>query len=91
MAWLVRFWLILRWEAHIHAHIDMVEKQAKEREYEIREKAKEREEKILDELYDAKGFLNHLKDSNIMSKLIDIDLHPHPMFYLRPRIDHIVL
>lgn len=51
----------------------MVEKQAKEREYEIREKAKEREEKILDELYDVKGVLNHLKDSNIMFKLNDID------------------
>lgn len=61
-------------ESHIHAHIDLVAKEAKEREDNIREEARANKEKILAEISAVKGILDHLQDSTNMFNLNENDV-----------------
>lgn len=61
-------------ESHIHAHIDVVAKEAKEREDNIREEARANKEKILAEIAVVKGILDHLQDSTNMFYLYENDV-----------------
>lgn len=61
-------------ESHIHAHIDVVAKEAKKREDNIIEEARANKEKILAEISAVKGILDHLQDSTNMFNLYENDV-----------------
>lgn len=58
-------------ESRIHAHIDVVAKEAKEIEEKIKEAAKASKENILVEISFVKGVLDHIQGSTLMFNLND--------------------
>lgn len=73
-------------ESHIHAHNDVVAREAKEREDKIIQEEKPSEEKIMVELNIVKCAIDYLQDSTLMFNLGLKDDTPDPSWTYSPQL-----